>query len=193
MFQEFLASGTLNLVYAGMVFTSFVFAVIMLFGAEFGDALDVDLDLDLDVDAGGGFDFISISPFALAVFSSIFGMTGLITRLWLDMAVIPSILWALGMGLLIGGGAQALFLYVLSPSKSSHFSLVDDAVGREVEVIIPIPDNGLGKVSYDNASGRVTLGARSATGKQIKRGTVVIIERITGRVAVVRPVDVDSK
>jgi membrane protein implicated in regulation of membrane protease activity len=187
MFQEFLASGTLNLVYASMVFISFVFAVITLFGAEFGDALDVDIDLDADTD--GVFDFISVSPFALAMFAATFGMTGLITRLWLGMEAIPSILWAVGLGILIGGVAQALFLYVLSPSKSSHFSLTDDAIGREVEVIITIPDNGMGQIAFDNVSGRVTLGARSAEDQQINRGKFVIIERITGRVAVVRPVE----
>ncbi len=187
MFREFLDSGTLNLVYAGMVFTSFIFAVITLFGAEFGDALDVDIDLDADAD--GAFDFISVSPFALAMFAATFGMTGLITRLWLDMEAIPSILWAVGLGILIGGVAQALFLYVLSPSKSSHFSLVDDAIGREVEVIITIPNNGMGQIAFDNVSGRVTLGARSTVGQQISRGEFVVIERITGRVAVVRPVE----
>ncbi len=187
MFQEFLDSGTLNIVYAGMVFVSFIFAVVTLFGAELGNALDVDIDLDADTD--GVFDFISVSPFALAMFAATFGMTGLITRLWLDMEAIPSILWALGMGILIGSVAQALFLYVLSPSKSSHFSLTDDAIGREVEVIITIPNDGLGQIAFDNVSGRVTLGARSAAGKQIKRGSFVIIERITGRVALVRPVE----
>ena len=186
MFREFLASGTLNLVYAGVVLTSFVFAVIILFGAEIGDVIDFDFDLDVDADAG--FDFISVSPFGLAMFGATFGMTGLITRLWLEMAAIPSILWAVGIGLLIGGAAQALFIYVLSPSKSSHFNLADDAIGREVEVIITIPDGGLGQVAFDNVSGRVTLGARSADGKPIKRGEFVQIERITGRVAVVRPI-----
>lgn len=185
MLQEFLASGTLNLVYAGVVLVSFIFAVVSLLGAEVGDALDFDFDADTDA----GFDFVSVSPFALAMFGAAFGMTGLITRLWLDMDVIPSVLWAAGAGILIGGAAQVFFLYVLSPSKSSHFTLADDAVGREVEVIITIPGSGLGQIAYDNVSGRVRLGARSVTGKQIKSGTFVTIEKITGRVAVVRPVE----
>ena len=187
MLQEFLASGTLNIVYAGVVLTSFVFAVVTLLGAEFGDALDFDLDLDADADAG--LDFISVSPFALAMFGAAFGLTGLITRLWLEMDTIPSILWAVGAGILIGGVAQAFFIYVLSPSKSSHYNLADDAIGREAEVIITIPGNGMGQVAFDNVSGRVTLGARGSANKQIKRGTIVIIEKITGRVAIVRPIE----
>lgn len=186
MLQEFLASGTLNLVYAGVVLTSFIFAVITLLGAEIGDVFD----FDLDVDGESGFDFISVSPFALAMFGAGFGLTGLITRLWLGMSAVPSILWATAVGIVAGAVAQALFIYVLSPSKSSHFSLATDAAGREAEVIITIPSDGLGTIAYDNVSGRVTLGARSATGESIRRGTLVKIERITGRVALVRPVDV---
>lgn len=184
MLNEFLASGTLNLVFAGVVLVSFIFAVITLLGAEFGDALNLDFDVDADVDTG--FDFISVSPFALAIFGATFGLTGLIARLWLEMDAVPSILWAVGVGILVGASAQAFFIYVLSPSRSSHFNLSDDAVGREVEVIISIPAGGLGQVAFDNVSGRVTLGARSNSGTEIRRGETVLIERITGRVAVVR-------
>jgi hypothetical protein len=184
MLQEFLGSGTLNLIYAGLVFISFIFAVITLVGAEFGDALDLDVDVDSDT----GMDVASVSPFALAMFGATFGLTGLITRIWFEMEAVPSILWAVGVGVVIGGLAQVLFIYVLSPSRSSHFSLADDAIGREVEVIVTIPDNGLGQIAYDNISGRVTLGARSADGKQIKRGESVTIEKVTGRVAFVRSV-----
>lgn len=192
MLNEFLASGTLNLVYAGVVLVSFVFALITLLGAEFGDVIDLGFDADVDVDADTGFDFISVSPFALAIFGAAFGMTGLITRLWLDMEAIPSILWAVSVGIVVGGLAQVFFIYVLSPSRSSHFSLADDAVGREVEVIITVPSSGLGEVAYDNVSGRVKLGARSATGRQIKRGEIVRVERVTGRVAMVRPIGEDQ-
>ena len=187
MLQEFLSSGTLNLVYAGVVLTSFVFAVLTLFGSEIGDALDFDIDIDADVD--GDIGFVSLSPFSMAMFGASFGLTGLITRIWLNMDSIPSVLWAVGIGLLFGAGAQPLFIYVLSPTKSSHFSLAEDAPGREAEVIISVPSSGLGKIAFDNVSGRVTLGARSATGSEIRTGQIVQIERINGRVALVRPLN----
>ncbi len=189
MLNEFLASGALNLVFAGVVLISFVYAVIALLGAELGDALDFDFDVHADADAG--FDVISVSPFALSIFGAAFGLTGLITRLWLDYEAIPSVLWAVGVGLVFGGAAQVFFIYVLSPSKSSQFNLAEDAVGREVEVITTIPKDGLGQVAYDNISGRVKLGARSTIGKQIKSGELVTIEKITGRVALVKPAEVD--
>lgn len=185
MLDELIASGTLNLVYAGILLVSFFFALLSFIGAEIGDAFDFDFDVDGD----GGFDFINISPFALAMFGATFGLSGLITRIWLEMDVTPSILWSAGLGLVIGALAQAFFLYVLSPSKSSHYSLQEDAIGREAEVIITIPSSGLGEIAFNNVSGRVKLGARSMSGKEIPTGDVVIIKRIVGRVAFVQTVE----
>ncbi len=182
MLEEIFASGTLNLVYAGIVVVSFLFALVSLLGAEVGEALDVALDVDGD----SGFDFISLSPFSLAMFGTAFGMVGLITRMWYDMDPIPSLLWAVGLGVIIGGAAQAIFIYVLSPSRSSHFSLQNDAIEREAEVITSIPENGLGEIAFNNVSGRVKLAARSATGDAIRYGDVVVIKRIVGRVAFVQ-------
>lgn len=183
MFEEFFSSGALNFVYAAAVIVSFVFAIMSLLGAEFGDAIDFDADVDTD-----GIDFLRISPFGLAMFGASFGLVGLITSLWFDMSTGASLFWAIVIGLTIGVLAQLLFLYVFSPSKSSHYSLTADAVGRDAQVIITVPTDGLGKIAFDNVSGRVTLGARSATGKQIVSGEAVRIEQVTGRVALVRPV-----
>lgn len=172
----------LDVVYAGIVLVSFIFAVLSLVGAGLGELFDFDADADGD----GLFD-IGISPFSLAVFGSAFGLVGLITHLWLEMDAIPSILWATGAGLLFGAVAQLFFIYVLSPSKSSHYSLERDAVGREAEVTIRIPAEGLGQIAFNNVSGRVTLGARSSTGDQISTGELVVIEKIVGRAAIVKP------
>ena len=184
MIVEFFSSGALNLLYAAAVLVSFVFAMMTLIGAGVGDVLDFDIDADLDADTD--FDFLSISPFALAMFGAAFGLTGLVTRIAFDMAAAPSLFWATVFGLIVGLLAQVLFLYVLSPSKSSHFSLADVASGRDAEVIITIPSAGLGTIALDTVSGRVTLGARSSTGKQIAKGQTVLIEKVNGRVAVVR-------
>jgi membrane protein implicated in regulation of membrane protease activity len=181
MLQDLFSSGFLNFVYAAIVLISFLFALFSLIGMEVGDALDFDADTD------GGFDLLSVSPFGLAMFGAAFGLAGLISRLWLDMEAIPSILVATFSGLVIGGLAQAFFLYFLSPSRSSHYSLEQDAVGREAEVTITIPAEGLGQIAFNNVSGRVTVGARSATDERISSGDLVIIEKIVGRVAQVRP------
>ncbi len=188
MLEEIFATGPLTIIYAIIFIISFIFAILSLVGAEIGDALDLGVEADVDAD----FNFVSISPFVLAMFGAAFGLVGLITRLYFDMDPIPSILWATGIGILFGALAQVLFLYVLSPSKSSHYSLNEDATGREAQVIITIPSKGTGQIAFDNVSGRVTLGAQSLTGEEIKRGSFVTIERITGRVAFVQPTDQTS-
>ncbi len=180
MIDALLSSGTLALVYAGILVVSFLFAILTLIGGEIGDLFDFGVDADTDLD------FISISPFALAVFGATFGLIGLITRLWLELDTVPSVLWSGGLALIFGAAAQAFFIYILSPSKSSHYSLEEDATGREAEVIITIPGNGLGQIAFNNVSGRVNLGARSTTGKQIRTGQIVKIDRIVGRVAFVQ-------
>jgi hypothetical protein len=113
---------------------------------------------------------------------------GVLTRLWLEVDAIPSILWATGVGALIGIGAQAFFIYILSPTKSSHYTLTDDAIGREAEVIITIPEVGMGQIAFNNISGRVSLGARSANKQEIPYGDLVTIDKIVGHVAIVRSV-----
>ncbi|MDX1613372.1 MAG: NfeD family protein [Candidatus Promineifilaceae bacterium] len=185
MLEEIFSAGPLNLIYGTIVVISFLFALLSLIGAEVGDALDFDLDADAD----GGLDFISISPFAMASFGSAFGITGLVARIWFEMEALPSIVWATGLGLLFGVVAQAFFIYVLSPTKSSHFSLEQDAIGREADVTVTIPEKGLGQVAFNNVSGRVNLGARSAAGGRIEAGQSVIIEKVVGRIALVRPTD----
>ena len=185
--MEILGFTALQCVYGLVAVVSFLFAVVSLIGAEFGDAVDVGADVDADVDTGA--DFANVSTFALAVFGATFGLVGMITSVWAEMEPIPSILISTAAGLVVGGLAQVLFIYVLSPSRSSHFSLQDDAVGREVEVTISIPAEGKGQVAYTNVSGRVTLGARSSTGERIPAGKTVVIERVSGRNAFVRPAD----
>ncbi len=186
--QDLFSAGALGCVYALVAFVSFLFAVMSLIGTDFGDALDFDVDADADT----GFEFANVSPFALATFGATFGLVGLITLIWFEMEPIPSILISTVSGIVIGGLAQLLFLYVLSPSKSSHYSLEKDAVGIEAQVTITVPAKGQGQITFSNVSGRVQLGARSATGEEISTGKIVVIERIVGRAAIVRPADVES-
>jgi membrane protein implicated in regulation of membrane protease activity len=187
MLEEFFSSSALNIVYGVILLISFIFAVLSLLGSDVGDA--VDLDFEGDFDAADSAGFLNLSTFSLAMFGGAFGLTGLITHISLGMSAGASIFLASLFGLLVGILAQVIFFYILSPTKSSHYSLSDDAVGREAQVIVSIPSEGLGTVAFDNVSGRVTLGARSLTGKQIHTGDAVDIVQVTGRIALVRPIE----
>ena len=181
---EFLQNDPLSAVYAALLAVSLLFVVLSLLGADATDALDLDVDLDIDSD---GLDVPSVSGFAIASFLASFGAIGLVTKVGMGRAAVPSALSALIAGVVLGVGAQALFIYVLSPTKSSHFSLADDAIGRRADVIVSIPEGGVGKIAFDNPSGRVTLGARSTSKEPIRSGQAVIVEKVVGRVAHFHP------
>ena len=123
----------------------------------------------------------------MAMFGAAFGLAGLVTRIVYDMPAIPSVLWSALAGILVAGLAQALFIYVLLPTTTSHVKLTDDATGRTVDVIITIPSKGKGTVAYDGKAGRVTLAAISSNGRKINNGESVVVEKIVGRVAYVSP------
>ena len=54
-------------------------------------------------------------------------------------------------------------------------------------MITPIPASGVGEVALVAQGGRLTYTARSGTGQAIPRGTAVVVEKVVGGVAVVRP------
>ena len=182
MLQDFADLSTLDFIYIIVLGVSFIFALMSLLGAEAGHALNMDVHVDSHT-----LDFVHVSPFALAAFGATFGLAGLLTRVWLGMSAMNSVLWAAGAGLVFGIAAQAVFVYVLSPTKSSHYSLEKEAVGQAATVIVTIPADGRGQIALDLANGRITLGAQSDVGKSIHTGEAVVIDRIIGRIAFVRP------
>lgn len=97
-------------------------------------------------------------------------------------------LWsALGLGLLAGLVAALLLVYVPNRRRREEAAVAIEADGREARVVIAIPASGLGEVVYEDGGEPVHLGARSATGRAIAADNRVRIERVAGRVAVVRP------
>ncbi|HSH01662.1 MAG TPA: hypothetical protein VLL52_04025 [Anaerolineae bacterium] len=184
MMDDLIATGTLNVAYAGMLMLSIVFTLISLLGVGAGEALDFDMEIDTD----GSFDFISVSPFALALFFATFGAMGLVTRLGLGMEAVQSLVVATVAALAVGIMGQAFFVYILSPTVSSNFTL-EDLVGREAEVVTTIPADGRGEIGINNASGRLKLAARSTDHESIAVSSIVVIERLSGRLAIVSPVE----
>lgn len=125
--------------------------------------------------------------YSLGLGAAVFGAVGLITLLAFDRSPTTSIFVALGVGLVVELIALALLVYLPSRGKAEEALIDFDATGRRAQVVIGIPANGLGEVTFRNGRDPINLGARSAAGIPIDKGTTVIIERITKRVAVVAP------
>jgi len=127
--------------------------------------------------------------YSLGLSVAVFGATGLFLLLVFDLQQATSVLVALGFGLIVGLLALALLVYLPSREQIRE-SLIDfDATGHRADVVIAIPANGLGEVTFRHGEERVNLGARSANGLPIVKGESVVIERVTKRVAVVSTLD----
>lgn len=125
--------------------------------------------------------------YSLGLSAAVFGVAGLVAHLLFHTAPATGILIALGLGLVVGFIALAILVYLPARGRVEEELIDFDATGRRAEVVITIPVNGLGEVALRQGAKHVNLGARSATGRPIPSGTMVVIERVTKRVAVVSP------
>ncbi len=130
--------------------------------------------------------------YSLGLGAAVFGGVGLIALLLFRVDAGTSVIVGLGIGLVASLIALALLVILPSRGRTEEALLDFDATGRRAEVVIPIPTNGLGEVTFRDGKERINLGARSAAGLSIPKGTIVVIERVTNRVAVVSPLGDDS-
>lgn len=136
--------------------------------------------------------FSRSTTYSLGLGAVVFGVAGLLGVLVFHLDPVTSILTALGAGVLVGLVALGLLIY-LPPRDRDEEKLIDfDAAGRRARVVIPIPGNGVGEVTFRDGEKAINLAARSTSGQPIDEGTVVVIERVTHRVAVVSPQGEDS-
>ena len=181
----------LDLVYLVLLGIGFIYAVLILLGQGIGE-IDVGAP-DVDLDAGdipsfdqGEVGLTSISPMSIASFVTAFGAFGIIASQLFGASNGASLLFALGGGLFVGVIAQLLFIYVFSPQTSSLRSR-SDIVGLTAEVIIPIPENGVGQIAVVSRGSRVTYGARTKSGQNFEQGDLVRVVELAGSIAFVEP------
>ena len=129
----------------------------------------------------------SLSPITVASFVTAFGAFGLIAMGLFEASARGSLVWAAAGGLVVAVIAHFAFGYFLIAPQGSSEVRLKDIVGAVAEVIAPIPADSVGEVAFVAQGGRVTYTAKSATGTPIARGTTVVIEKVVGGVAVVRP------
>ena len=151
-----------------------------LFGGEVGDAhMDVGTDLPVT----------PLSPTIIATFLTGFGGGGLVANSYLQLSLGKGLATAILTGLVLSGGTfLALDLLFRSTQAGSEYSL-NDMVGKVVQIITPIPENGTGEIAMVAKGTRICGPARSVDGKAIGRDAAVTIVRVVGSVYIVRPVD----
>ncbi len=161
------------------------YAVIVGLTSHFfgGDVQDVHMDVGTDLPIS------PLSPTVIATFLTGFGGGGLLANSYFQLSLGKGVLVALLTGALLSAGTfGALTLLFRNTQAGSEYS-IDDMVGRVVEIITPIPENGTGEVALVAKGTRIIGPARSTDGKAISRNMPVEVVRVVGKVYYVRGVD----
>jgi membrane protein implicated in regulation of membrane protease activity len=143
-------------------------------------ALALGQVLDGDGGADGTFHFPLLSPSGLATIAGSLGAFGLVAQYGLGLADWPSVLTAVPLALIFSYAATYLAWRILVGSSSTSAIAAADMVGADAEVITPIPAGGVGEAAAFVRGQRYTSPAREVDGRDVPRGAVVSIVRLTG-------------
>jgi membrane-bound ClpP family serine protease len=148
-----------------------------LFGGHVGDVhMDVGTDLPIT----------PLSPTVIATFLTGFGGGGMLANSYFQLSVGKGVLVAMLTGILLSGGTFGMLTLLFKNTQAGSEYSLDDMIGRVVQIITPIPENGTGEVALVAKGTRIIGPARSADGKAISRNTAVEIVRVVGNVYYVR-------
>ena len=126
-----------------------------------------------------GLHMTPLNPVVVSIFLVSFGGTGLAT-----MQLFGWDLGSLGVaapsGFVMAAVTFAIFEKIFSITQGSSEPGPQEMIGKEAEVITPIPENGLGEIAYTRRGSRFTAPARCETGVPVAKQTVVTVTRMVG-------------
>ena len=165
----------------GLIFTLFSAVVGHLFGGH-GDA---HVGMDGHADGGVGHDGVPgisfLSPTVLASFVTAFGAFGLIfSKIDATSAVWFSAPLSFFGGLTVALLVLWLFNAMFKKTEGSSESRIAMLIGQTAAIVTPIPENGVGEISYTQAGSRYSAPARNEKNGSIANGKTVKITRIVG-------------
>jgi membrane protein implicated in regulation of membrane protease activity len=163
----------------GLMFTLFSAIAGHLFGGHDSIGTDGQADAGFGSDGMPGVSFFS--PTILASFITAFGAFGLIlseipatASVWFSAPIsfIAALVAAVGMLWLMNA--------IFRKTQGSSEAQVGKLVGSTASLASPIPENGVGEISYVYGGSRYSAPARSEDGHAIGAGKTVKITRIVG-------------
>ena len=159
---------------------------------DVGGGHDIDIDTGDFGDMGGGVHFSPLSPAVISVFLATFGGAGIICIQVFEIdpliSIIPSTIVAVSCGVAV----FKVLDYVFTKAQGGIEVNLAQLIGREAEVIISIPKDGMGEIAFNTSGGRTNTAARSATGKAIPKTSLVKISKIVGSVYLVEHLTSDA-
>jgi membrane protein implicated in regulation of membrane protease activity len=163
------------------------------FDADFDVDADVDVDTGLVGSAGAGVADAVLSIFsfrALVFLFAFFGVTGLILR-GLGVGAFFTFILAVAMGLFAGYLHARLYAY-LKRSSTGGMTTIADLRGSRAKVIVPIVENGKGRIEVDVDGQPVYVTARAFGGGSYEKGERVVVVEIDDGTALVGHLNLDE-
>lgn len=156
-----------------------------------GHQIDISHDVSGHVDTGSGVDhgtiqFSPLSPAVMATFIGTFGATGLVCIKLFHLRTRYHLPISLASGFMVAGITWMLFQKLFSATQSSSHPDISEVINLEAEVLVPIPEKGLGQVAYTIRGTRSTSPARSEYAP-ISANRTVIIKKVVGDIVYVEP------
>jgi len=182
---------TISTVYAvclvfGLVFTLFSAVASHLLSGHDAVGTGGDADAGFSSDGVPGISFFS--PTVLASFVTAFGAFGLIfcqigatASVWINAPI------SFVSGLVVSLIVLWLFNAVFRKTQGSSEGRVANLIGQTAVIATPIPENGVGEISYVQMGSRYSAPARTEKGDTIAAGKTVKITRIVGTQFFVEP------
>ncbi len=152
-----------------------------------GDGSDVHMDVGTDLPIS------PLSPTIISTFLTGFGGGGLLASSYFQLSVGKSVIVAILTGILLSSSAFGVLTLLFKNTQAGSEFALEDMVGRYVEIITPIPENGTGEVALVAKGARVIGPARSVDGRAIPRTVPAKIVRIVGSVYYVEALPAESE
>jgi hypothetical protein len=141
---------------------------------------------DVHMDVGTDLPISPLSPTVIATFLTGFGGGGLLANSYFQLSLGKGAVVALLTGFLLSAGTFGVLTLLFKNTQAGSEYTIDDMVGRVVQIITPIPENGTGEVAVIAKGTRIIGPARSIDDKAISRNTPVEIVRVVANVYYVR-------
>ncbi|MBI2837031.1 MAG: NfeD family protein [Acidobacteria bacterium] len=157
----------------------FVFLLASFILGELADLVHVD---------GGGHGPGPLSTSVVATFAMGFGMGGYGAISLLKWAKGPSVLVAMMAGLAFAGATWGVLRFLYHSGEGSSEFRLEDLIGAEAEITVPIPVGGRGEIAFIAAKARQIATALSADGGGIAKNRTVKIVRVSGDTMIVEEI-----
>ncbi len=148
-----------------------------------------DLGGDIHLDAGGHLDAGTMHPISgtvVATFITGFGAGGTVAHYYLGWSLTAGLGLATATGLVVAAAAFGILELIFKETQAGSEYTVEEALGREAEVITSIPAGGTGEVAYMARGQRVQSSARTIDDAAVAKGQLVVIEKVSGSTVYVR-------